>query len=121
MKFLPLLVLCGCATLKQDFKPLAGQSLNCLENASPNAFSQAGQAIATHETDAEIKGAAIGIALGVLECEAVAIWSDINHATEVAAIAGTDVPTVQVHAKAVLDANGVSVAVAAQPKAPPSN
>lgn len=99
------LLFCGCAT----FKPLPGQTLTCIENATPGAFIAAGTAIAQHETADQIKQAGIGIGEGILECEALAIWADVTHAQTLALAAGTDAQTVQAHARTYLQARGITV------------
>lgn len=105
MRWILLVPLLSCAVVQ----PVPQQALNCLESAAPGAAVAAGTAIATQESAAQIEAAAIGVGSGVLECVALALWADLEHARAVAAQTGVPSATIQAHAKAYLVTKGVTV------------
>lgn len=121
MRYLPLLLLFGCAALK----PLPAQSLTCLhDDFTSVAFSQAALCIATlpaipaAELCFEAAGVKDAISLGM--CEATAIAVDVGHAHQVADAAGVPTVTVQARAALYLQARGVTVQVATSAPTAPS-
>jgi hypothetical protein len=108
---LAVAVLClSCATLK----PVPQQTLNCIEAAAPNIATQAALCVAKGGGTAQLESCLLstgeGQGLSVLECEALAIWSDVSHAQSVAVASSTPVATVQANAQSYLIAKGVIVA-----------
>lgn len=99
----------GCAI----FQPVPTQSLACIEAQAPNFIADAavaaGNAIAGHETSADIDAAAAPLAADFIACEALAIEGDVTHAANVAATASVSVATVQAHAVTYLQAKGIAV------------
>lgn len=106
MRYLVLALLCGCATLK----PVPSQTLTCLKNEAPGAAAQAGVAFATGATVSKIESIGLSVGLQTLECEALAIWSDLEHAQSVATANAVDVVTVQSNAQNYLVAKGILTA-----------
>ena len=98
-KLIPLLLLCGCATLK----PVPQQTLDCLK-AEANAGNalKAAQCIATGGTTSQIENCYLGIAEGagldMLQCEALAIWGDFQHAQSMAVATSVPNQTLQLNA-----------------------
>lgn len=113
----------SCAVVR----PIPGQTLTCIKaELTPANFAAAGQCIASNPALPAIEAClgslavADGISLGI--CEANAIASDVNHARQVAMVAGADPVRVQATAQAYLQAKGVAVTVQAPTPAtsPPS-
>lgn len=112
MKLIPLLFLFGCAALK----PLPQQTLDCFKaEATPANAAKAAICIAQGVTVSQIETCAEGVGLDVLECEGLALWSDLNHAKTVGATALVATATVQTNATSYLLAKGVIVKTPTNP------
>lgn len=120
MRWLPLLfVLCGCATLKQDFQPLPAQSEACLKSqlTLSNAVTAAQCLQMSDPKAAEACWEAWGGGLGlsILQCEALALWQDLHHSAQVGNATGMAAATVQANAQVYLLAKGVIVRTPSHP------
>lgn len=110
MKYLPLLILLGCASLK----PLPAQSLDCAkaEASAANAI-KAAACVAQGGSSSAVESCYLslveGAGLDILQCEALAIWGDLHHAQNVATTVLLPASQVQLNAQAYLQAKGVSV------------
>jgi hypothetical protein len=112
MRYLPLLCLLGCASLK----PLPQQTLNCFKaEATPANAAKAAICIAQGVTVSQIESCAEGVGLDVLECEGLALWSDLNHAKTVGTTALVATATVQSNATSYLMSKGVIVKAPTNP------
>lgn len=99
--------LTGCAALK----PVPQQTLTCVKNeASASNAVGAATCIASNSQTSALEACFLGmgerVGLDVLQCEALAIWGDLQHAKQVAAANGADTAVVQANAVAYLQAKG---------------
>lgn len=110
MRYLPLLLIIGCASLK----PLPAQTLDCVKAEATLANGvKAAQCIATGGGTQSVENCYLaiceGICLDILQCEAQALFQDLHHAQNVAATVSLPTTTVQANAASYLKAKGVSV------------
>lgn len=110
MRYLPLLLLFGCAALK----PLPSQSLDCATaEASPANAIKAAACVAQGGGASVVEACYLSLVefagLDILQCEAMAIWGDLHHAQNVATTVLLPSTQVQLNAQAYLQAKGVAV------------
>jgi hypothetical protein len=111
MKYIPLLALLGCASLK----PLPQQSLDCVRAEATLANGvKAAQCIASGGGTQAVENCYLaiceGVCLDILQCEAQALYQDLGHAQSVSATVGIPTTTIQARAQAYLQSKGSLVA-----------